>query len=261
MSDGELARVQDEMARLRAELARVQDELARVQDEFQRSQREFERFGSVAGHDLAQPLQVAFGYLEMVRSEFGDSIDPLAAEWLGTAKKSLEKMRRLVQEIMVFASTGKTDLVKSAVDLRLATELAVGATATLIEERAAMIEVLDLPAVGGSEHELSLVLRHLVANAVRYVPEGVSPHVRVSAEAAESGVIINVDDNGTGIREDLRERVFDTFQRACKNEQSGNGLGLATCRRVVIRHGGHIWIEASELGGARFRFFVPIDLP
>ncbi len=261
MSDGEPARVQDEPARVQDELARVQDELARSQHELQRSQDEFERFGSVASHDLAQPLQVAFGYLEMVRSEFGDSVDPLAAQWLGAASNSLEKMRRLVQEVVVFARTGKTELVKSTVDLRLATELAVGATATLIEERAATIEIRDLPSVGGNEHELSLVLQHLVANAVRYVPDGVSPHVRVSAEDAEGGVIVDVADNGAGIPEELRERVFDTFQRACKTEHSGNGLGLATCRRVVIRHGGHIWVEASELGGARFRFFVPTDLP
>lgn len=244
-----------------AEIERLRDELARTQAELRRSQNEFERFGSVASHDMAQPLQVAFGYLEMVRSEFGDGLDPLAAQWLGSTSNSLEKLRRLVQEIVVFARTGQKELVKSPVDLTRVAELAVGANADLVAERRATVEVLDLPSLAGSEHELTLVVQHLVANALRYVPEGVSPHVRISAEASEGGVTVAVDDNGGGIPDDLREPVFDTFQRALKSDRSGNGLGLATCRRIVLRHGGRIWIESSSLGGARFRFFVPSDLP
>ncbi len=238
---------------LRAELARTHDELRRSQDEF-------ERFGSVASHDLAQPLQVAFGYLEMVRSEFGDTLDPSAAQWLGAASNSLEKMRRLIQEIMVFSRTGKTELVKKTIDLGLAAELAIGAVAPLIEERAAEVEIVDLPPVSGSEGELTLVLQHLVANAIRYTAQGVSPRVQISAEVAEGGIIVAVDDNGPGIPDDLHEGIFDTFQRTRKTEQSGNGLGLATCRRILIRHGGSIWIESSSLGGSRFRFFLPSAL-
>lgn len=248
------------MSDLGSEVAALRAELARTQDELRRSQAEFERFGSVASHDLAQPLQVAFGYLEMVRSEFGDTIDPSAAQWVGAAANSLEKMRRLVHEIMVFSRTGKTALEKVPVDLAVAAELALGALAPRIEERAADVEVVDLPQVSGSERELTLVLQHLVANAVQHAPPGVAPRVRISAEAREDGVVVAVDDNGPGIDGDLHDGVFEAFQRARRTHQSGNGLGLATCRRILTRHGGRIWIESSDLGGSRFRFFLPSAL-
>lgn len=238
----------------------LQSELARTQDELRRSREEFERFGSVASHDLAQPLQVAFGYLEMVRSEFGDTIDPSAAQWVGAASNSLEKMRRLVHEIMVFSRTGKTELVKTTVDLGVVTELALGAEAPLIDERHAEIEIVHLPQVSGSERELTLVVQHLVANAVRFTAPGVTPRVRISADAADGGVTVSVDDNGPGIPDDLHDGVFEAFQRARRTDKSGNGLGLATCRRILIRHGGRIWIESSTLGGSRFRFFLPSAL-
>lgn len=215
-------------------------------------------FASIVSHEFAQPLQVASGYLEMLQSEFGPGLDPTALQWLDQVTESVERMRRLVQDMVAFARAGRSDVTLEAVDLNLVADVAIGAVRPLIDGRAASVDVDPLPMVTGDEAQLTAVLENLIDNAVKFVPEGVSPRVQVSAEEAAEGVIVTVDDNGTGIPAPDREVVFDLFRRRSAEELPGTGLGLALCRRIVDGHGGRIWIEDSDLGGARVRFVLPV---
>lgn len=216
------------------------------------------RFASIISHEVAQPLQVASGYLEMLHSEFGAGLDPTALQWLDQVTESVDRVRRLVQDMVTFARAGRSELTLEPVDLNLVAEVAIGALRPLIAERAAGVEVDVLPTVLGDEAQLTEVIEHLIANAVKFVPPGLDPRVRVSAEEIAEGVIVSVDDNGPGIPGADRDLVFELFRRGAAEEVPGTGLGLALCRRIVDAHGGRIWIEDSDLGGARVRFVVGV---
>lgn len=216
------------------------------------------RFASIVSHELAQPLQVASGYLEMLQSEFGPGLDPTALQWLDQVTESVDRVRRLVQDMVMFARAGRSDLALETVDLNLVGEVAIGALRPLIVERAAAVDVDPLPTVIGDEAQLTEVLEHLIDNAIKFVPQGASPRVRVSAEDVAEGVIVTIDDNGPGIPGPDRELVFDLFRRASAEEIPGTGLGLALCRRIVGGHGGRIWIEGADQEGTRVRFLLPV---
>ena len=237
-------------------------ELASKRRELERKGQELEGFASVASHDIAQPLQVAYGYLEMVRSEFGEGMDETADSWIEAAVGSLERMRTLVQDILVYARGGNRDVVAAPVAVADAAEDAVGALEAFVQERSAEIRIGGpLPTVAASEEHLPLVLEKVLDNAVRFVPADRKPVVDVSAEPGEGEWIITVADNGPGIAPELSERVFDVFYRGPKQANRGTGLGLSLARKLVERMGGRIWVEPRDDGadGTRVRFALPKD--
>jgi signal transduction histidine kinase len=105
--------------------------------------------------------------------------------------------------------------------------------------------------------QMERVLQNLLSNALKYRGEA-TPVVKVESEDRDRLWCIRVCDNGVGLPEDQRERVFRIFQRAhSRNEYPGTGMGLAICRKIVERHGGRIWLEDSPLGGICVAFTLP----
>ena len=239
------------------------DELGALRKEVERIRRELDGFASVASHDLAQPLQVAYGYLEMVRSEFTEGMDETAASWIDAAVTSLERMRLLVQDILAYARGGNREIEARPVSVEDAAHSAVAAIEDYLQERSAEIRLQPpLPTVAGHDEHLAQVLEKLLDNAVRFVPEDRVPIVEVFAEEAGDEWVITVADNGAGIPQELTERVFDVFYRGAKTTNSGTGLGLSLSRKLVDRMGGRIWVESrpGDADGTWIRFALPKDL-
>jgi signal transduction histidine kinase len=235
-------------------------ELESKRRELERKGRELDGFASVASHDIAQPLQVAYGYLEMVRSEFAEGMDETAAAWIDAAVASLERMRVLVQDILAYARAGSRDTPPAQVSLEDVAQAALSSIEDALDERAGAVNLHGpLPIVGGNEEHLVQVIEQLLDNAVRFVPDDRVPVVDVSAEELDDEWVVTVADNGHGIAPELTERVFDVFYRGGKASVRGTGLGLSLARKLVERMGGRIWVEAAtgEGGGARVRFALP----
>jgi signal transduction histidine kinase len=241
-----------------AALATAIAQLEHQNKELQRSNAELETFASVASHDLAQPLQIAYGYLQMLRDDYAASLDPTAAKWLDASIASLERMRSLVHDILSYARTGNAAFPRVPVDLSVVVNDAVEMCRPLIESRNAGIEVADLPMVEGDAVQLTQLFQNVITNAVKFVPADRRPEVRITSapNTDEGGVVITVADNGNGVRESAREKVFEMFHREDKTI-SGTGLGLAICRKLVARHDGRMWIDTSPLGGAAVHIFLP----
>lgn len=238
-------------------------ELDAKRREIERSRRELEGFASVASHDIAQPLQVAYGYLEMVRSEFAEGMDETAAAWIDSAVGSLERMRLLVQDILAYARGGNREIVPKPVSVEEASLSALAALEALVAERSADVRLRPpLPTVSAHDEHLANVIERLLDNAVRFVPPDRVPIVEVFADEGPDEWVITVADNGAGIPADLAERVFDVFYRGAKSTNSGTGLGLSLSRKLVDRMGGRIWVEPrpGDAEGTWIRFALPKDL-
>jgi signal transduction histidine kinase len=220
---------------------------------------EVEAFASVASHDLAQPLQVAYGYLEMLRTDYAAGLDPTAAQWLDAALVSMERMRRLVHDILAFGRSGGGEVASSEVDLERVVDAALARVAPRVDECDARVVRGDLPFVRGHEGLLTDVVTHLLDNALRFAEPGRRPTVRIGAEATSEGWVVTVADDGPGVPAALADRVFEAFERGPASSGAGAGLGLALCRKLVQRHGGRLWLERDPepTSGATFRFSLP----
>jgi PAS domain S-box-containing protein len=240
-----------------AALARAITQLDRRNRELARSNEELDSFAAVASHDLAQPLQVAYGFLDMLRSDYADHLPEQGRTWLGSSLSSLERMRELVRDILRYSRSGTGEPDREPVAVADIVDDVLNALAVVLTDRGARVDVGDLPTVVGDRGQLGLVLQNLVANAVKFVPAERSPVVSISGDTRNGDAFISVADNGIGIAEDQRTRVFEMFQRAAGTEFRGSGLGLSIVKKVVVRHGGSVWIDEAPGGGTVVQLRLP----
>lgn len=128
-----------------------------------------------------------------------------------------------------------------------------------IRERGAQVQVGPMPSVTGRRLQLIRLFQNLVGNAVKYCAPDRAPTVRIDAQRRDDGRwLVSVEDNGIGIAAGDREAVFEAFHRLPPaGTYEGTGLGLASCRTIVERHGGRIWVEDAPGCGALLRFTLP----
>jgi light-regulated signal transduction histidine kinase (bacteriophytochrome) len=128
-----------------------------------------------------------------------------------------------------------------------------------IKENKATMSHDPLPELIADSTQMAQVFQNLVANAIKFHSEE-APIINISAETKAKEWVFSVQDNGIGIDPQYSEKIFDVFKRLHKKEEyPGTGIGLAVCKKIVERHGGHIWVE-SELGkGSTFYFTLPIN--
>lgn len=104
---------------------------------------------------------------------------------------------------------------------------------------------------------LSPVFENLIGNAIHYGREGVPVVVKVNAEPDKNCWLFSVQDNGLGIAAQYHETILEPFHRLHGGDRPGSGIGLATCRRVIERAGGRIWVESTLYQGSTFKFLLP----
>lgn len=217
------------------------------------------RFAGVVAHDLQNPLTVVEGWTESLQEEFeGGAVEP------GTALPMLDRVARAAAHMRTFIGDLLSYTLTRDQTLHLG-ELDVGAlaqhVARLYEDRSSrpVFTVSEIPTVWADRRLVRQLLDNLLGNAVKYVAAGVRPHVVVTGRVHQPDWLeVRVADNGIGIPEADRERVFEALQRVQGHGgYQGTGLGLAICRQVVERHGGEICAEAAPEGGTVFVFTLP----
>jgi len=228
----------DELGRLAATMNRMLDRL----DDSQRTQR---RFISDASHELKSPLASLRQYAEVARS-YPDRMT--AAELTEAIDDEGGRLERIVRGMLVLARAdeGSLHTAARAVDLD---DLLLQEAQRLNASTALAVDAAIEPArINGDAELLAQVVRNLVDNASRHARS------RVSLSLTSRGMIV-VDDDGPGIPQSERERVFERFVRlddARARDAGGSGLGLAIVREIVGAHGGAVVVSESPLGGARF---------
>lgn len=219
-------------------------------------------FLQIMAHELRNPLTAAMGLVQLTARGLKSRSDDRHVRQLELADSELKRLSGLLNDIIsgYRASSGRLELLLEELDLG---ELVQQALAPYSLEGAKHDIVLRRPPypvpVHGDTRRLVEVVANLMSNAAKYSPEGTT--IWVDVESGGGHATVTVADEGIGIPEDQLERVFDGFYRASNvtNRQPGGlGLGLYICRDIVRRHGGEIWAQSREEGGAAMTVRMPL---
>jgi PAS domain S-box-containing protein len=255
-----LASVADAMAqgleRLRAEMA-----LEHRADELARSNAELERFAYVASHDLQEPLRMVASYTQLLARRYQDKLDADANEFIGYAVDGVTRMQALINDLLAYSRVGTRGKEFAVTRLDECLQRALANLRLAVEQSGASVSHDALPTVVGDEGQLAQVFQNLVGNALKFRGTA-APKVHVSARKLEGGAWeVCVRDNGIGIAPEYFDKVFVIFQRLhTRSDYSGNGIGLAICKKIVERHGGTIWIESQPPSGTAVHFTLPAPI-
>lgn len=238
-----------------AELFRMRRQLVREAEHVQALNEELEAFSYSVSHDLRAPVRHVSGFVDLLRRSSEGALDETARRYLDTIGRAAAHMGELIDDLLAFSRMGRSELMRTRVDLaRLVRDLLpdLGAPGH-VEWR-----LDDLPEVCGDPAMLRVVMVNLLSNAVKYTRTRDRPRIEVGGTAGEGEVVISVRDNGVGFDMQYAHKLFGVFQRLHgADEFEGTGIGLATVRRVVHRHGGRVWAESAVDQGTTFSFSLP----
>lgn len=213
--------------------------------------------GQVA-HDLKEPLHVVAGYLDLLLAHHEHRLNlPDAPSLVREARDATERMHHVIEDLMQFTRDATISARFSAFPLDAAVDDALAALGPRMRERGGEIVRGTLPVVHGDRVQLARVFQNLLANALKFAKPGQAARVTITSETREEGVEIIVTDEGLGLPANGRERLFQPFARLHPDVAGGSGLGLASCRTIVHRHGGRIWATDAPTRGAAFHFTLP----
>ncbi len=265
----ESARVHlEELVRERTiELQEANEKLKKYSEELESSNRGLEQFAYMASHDLQEPLLAIAANLKLFHRRLRGQLDEEAETFLADAVKSTIRMQNFIRGLLTYARTGTMEIKLEKTDSSLALNSALASLANQIKESGAVITHDPLPVLYTDPSQLPHIFQNLIGNAIKF--RGAQPpRVHVSAERRPRPVaggeifwLFSVRDNGIGIPPGAKEGIFDIFHRiksgGKKKKYPGAGIGLATCKRIIERLGGHIWVESEEGRGSVFYFRLP----
>ncbi|MBK7877754.1 MAG: HAMP domain-containing protein [Planctomycetes bacterium] len=259
----------DELGELSAAFNRMTNELERSYATLERRVRErtqeleavnaeMASFSYAMAHDVRAPLRSIAGFADLLSQKKGTELDAQGREMLERLRYNVERLFRLIEDLLAFSGISNQELRIESVDLARIVRDAIDDFADETRGRRVEFEVRELPPCRADSALLSLVFSNLISNAIKFTRPRELARIVVGAERRGDQVAYFVRDNGVGFDTEQAGKLFLLFQRLhAREEFDGTGLGLAIARRVVERHGGQIWAEAQPTGGACFYFTLP----
>ena len=238
------------------ERKQMEERLQQMTAEMQRSNTELEQFAYVISHDLQEPLRMVSSYTQLLAKRYGKKLDNDADEFIGYAVDGAKRMQTLLHDLLEYSRVGTRGKPFGLVNCEHVVEQAMANLKIAIEECSASVSYDTLPTVMGDEGQLVRLFQNLIGNAIKFRREE-TPQVYISALRRNNIITFTVKDNGIGIDPQHSQSIFEIFRRLhTREEYSGTGMGLAICKKIVERHGGHISVQSQPGQGSTFYFSV-----
>jgi len=233
-------------------------ELETSNKQLARSNENLEQFAYVASHDLQEPLRIMSNYSQLLEKRYRDKLDKDADDFIDFIVDAAKRMQKLITDLLEYSRVGRKDASMTEVDCNEILRKVTNILSTTIASEQAIVTHDNLPVLTAQETGLTQLFQNLLGNALKFRGKE-PPAIHVSARLGKNEWVFAVRDNGIGIEQQYKERIFQIFQRLhSRGEYPGTGIGLSICKKIAENHGGRIWVESQPGNGATFWFTIPI---
>lgn len=240
--------------------------------ELEQINKELAYFNQVASHDLQEPLRKIQTIMSLISERELSTLSETGKDYFIRIQTSVSRMRKLIDDLLLFSRTNKIDKTFEHTDLNLILNNTLLELSQSIEEKNAVIQSVRLPVLKVIPFQINQLFQNLLSNSLKYSIPGVVPIIRIDCEQImeqdypalkitqnKEYYKITVTDNGLGFEQQYAERIFDIFSRLHTSSQyPGTGIGLSICKKIVENHSGFIFAEGKPGIGAVFTIFLPV---
>ena len=252
---GELDRSNRQLRLELSERAREEKALGNRVDELAAMNRELEAFSSSLLHDLRAPLRSIDGFSLALLEDCGDSLGEQGKDYLRRARAASERMEQMIDRLLDLARATRSEAAPVPVDLSGLSREIADELQHREPERQVEFSIQEGLGVNGDPQLLRMAMENLLGNAWKFTGRHAQARIEVGVTTGGDGPAYFVRDDGAGFDMAYVDKLFNAFQRVHTAEEfEGTGIGLATVRRVVLRHGGRVWAEGEVEKGATFYF-------
>ncbi len=226
-------------------------------DALERSNKDLEEFAYVTAHDLREPLVGIGAYLKLLERRSGHSLDDESRKFVTRAVETVARMDSLIRSLLAYSRVAENSEELETIDANSCLRQALANLKSVINETATSVTSDSLPTLKARPAQLVQVFQNLIGNGIKF--RGTEPpKIHVAFTPSEDDYHFSVCDNGRGIELPYLDKIFQIFQRVDDSSgPSGTGIGLATCKKIVERHGGRIWVGSEPGKGSTFHFTFP----
>jgi light-regulated signal transduction histidine kinase (bacteriophytochrome) len=237
------------------QLISTQAELQASNENLMTANRDLDAFSATVSHDLRSPLNIVAGYTQLLQDDYSENLDDEAKAYLERILKSAFSMSKLIDDLLQFSRSQRSEIKAETVDL---TAMAKEISSDINEREEARKTIFNIQNglfTQADPNLMQVVLNNLMGNAWKYSGKVEHPVVTFGAKYSGRDTTFFIKDNGAGFDMAKADKLFNPFQRLhTSKEFAGTGVGLATVRRIIERHGGRIWAESEPGQGATFYF-------
>ncbi|MBD3168928.1 MAG: PAS domain S-box protein [candidate division Zixibacteria bacterium] len=234
-----------------------EDKLRRVLEKLSQSNRDLEQFAYIASHDLQEPLRAVSGYLQLLSKRYEEELNEKARGFINRSTAAAKRMQDMIRGLLEFSRVSSKARPSKPTDLNEILKNVIDNLELSIIESGADINWENMPIITADRVQMTQLFQNLISNSLKFAGQS-KPVIKVTANKLNGDWRFSVEDNGIGVEENCKERIFDIFHRLHKNsDYPGTGMGLAICKKIVERHGGKIWVESNLGEGSVFSFTLP----
>ncbi len=219
---------------------------------------DLERFAHMASHDLQEPLRMVTAFMSLLKSDYADSLDDRARQYIAFACDGAERMQTMIDDLLLYAKVGIDAPELQNVNLQQISDDTCALLDETIQNTGAEIRTSSLPVVLADPTGLKSLMLNLIGNAIKYTRNGTKPEISIGCDMNAETWTLTVSDNGIGIPDSKRNDIFQPFFRLHgPSDYPGNGVGLAMCKRIAESWHGSISVQQKDDGGSIFSVTAP----